>query len=75
MLENLRVLGGGSARAHLPRFFFAPNVSVHAEMGTNVGERERTRGGVPEFVPKIGQNVNKRVRDDLSSRFDVVRLY
>ena len=22
MLENLRVLGGGSARAHLPRFFF-----------------------------------------------------
>ena len=23
MLENLRVLGGGSARAHLPRFFFA----------------------------------------------------
>ncbi|KXA21006.1 hypothetical protein HMPREF3208_00681 [Gardnerella vaginalis] len=26
MLENLRVLGGGSARAHLPRFFCSKRV-------------------------------------------------
>ena len=40
MLENLRVLGGGSARAHLPRFFLLQMCATFPEFVVSFAEAD-----------------------------------